>query len=97
MKKLRKLTLNEMQDYAPLSTHEQISMKGGNAYSYYRIVTVAWEVSKTLAEFFWGSGSTSKDSSSPCPPDSIEIHGIDSVMVGDIKVYGSNVMCIPNK
>lgn len=84
-----------MQDYAPLTTHEQISMKGGNAYSYYRIVSVAWELSKTIAEFVWGSGSSSQGSSSPCPEGSIRIEEADSIMYNGMKIYGSNVTCIP--
>jgi hypothetical protein len=96
MKKLKKLTLNEMQDYAPLPTQEQISMKGGNAYSYYRIVSVAWELSKTIAEYIWGSGGSSQGSTNyPCPEGSIKVEEADSIMVNDIQIYGSKITCIP--
>lgn len=97
MKKLKKLTLNEMQEFAPLTTNEQISMKGGNAYSYYRIVSVAWEMSKTIADLIWGSGSTSQGASTPsaCPPESIKINEADSIFVNGIQIYGSKVTCIP--
>jgi hypothetical protein len=61
MKKLGKLTLNEMQEFSPLSPEEQMGMKGGmaNFWGY-----MAWEVEKgSHNEIVCGSGSTSQGAS----------------------------------
>jgi len=94
MKKLRKLTLNEMQDFAPLSPREQMSMKGGNWGSFFRMIPFAWEASKSIYNYLTGSGSTS--SGCACPENYTAIHGADSVRMGNgAMVYGSQLICIP--
>ena len=58
MKKLGRLALNEIQEFAPLSLQDQKSMKGGNA-NVWR--STAWEFEKSFFdEFICGSGSTSQ-------------------------------------
>ncbi len=55
MKKLGKLNLNEMQDFAPLSPEEQMAMKGGTGGLWLRLIPVAWELAEKIYEVFIGS------------------------------------------
>lgn len=61
MKKLGKLTLNEMQGFAPLSPQEQMVMKGGNLN--FRGYMVGEVVKGSYHEIVCGSGSTSQGAS----------------------------------
>jgi len=84
MKKLGKLTLNEMQDYVALSPQEQMTMKGGmTPYQWVYTVYTAWKIAGEIHDAIKGSGGTSQGSS-------IEIYGLDSAKVvgSDVYIYG---------
>ena len=56
MKKLGKLTLNEMQDLTPLTPQEQMGIKGGSTiWPVIRLIPWAWEVAGIISEHLWGS------------------------------------------
>src|SRR5690554_6592754 len=56
MKKLGKLTLNEMQDLTPLSPQEKMGIKGGNGiWPIIRLIPWAWEMAGIISEHLWGS------------------------------------------
>jgi hypothetical protein len=96
MKKLGKLTLNEMQGYAPIDAEEQMAMKGGTLppSQWIPYIVAAWKMAKDIMEMVNGSGGSTSPS---CPPGSISIHQPDSVVFDNgIKVYGSGLICIPN-
>ena len=84
MKKLGKLTLNEMQEYAPLSPQEQMEMKGGISKTW---LYLGYLIAKELYdEYFKGSGSQ------PASSGAIEvgIRGSDSTIIdkdGTVKIY----------
>ncbi len=87
MKKLGKLNLNEMQDFAPLSPEEQMAMKGGFAGLWIRIIYMAWQISKDISnEINGGSGS---NQSQGVPGSGItRVYGPDSVEMADgTKIY----------
>lgn len=63
MKKLGKLTLNEMQEFAPLSPQEQMEMKGGISKTW---LYIGYVVAKEIYnEYFGGSGSASPVTTTP--------------------------------
>lgn len=98
MKKLGKLTVNEMGDYVPLNSEEQMAMKGGTvmtAYHWVSAVYTAWKVSKEIMELVNGSGGSTTPS---CPPGSSSVHQADSVVFNNgIVAHGSTLVCIPCK
>lgn len=95
MKKLTKLTLNEMQDFVPLEKEEQIALKGGNPISLYQWASaayLAWKISKEIMEAVRGSGSCS------CPPGSTYVYEADSAkFTNGTVVYDARLMCIPSR
>ena len=96
MKKLGKLTLNEMQDYVPLNTEEQMAMKGGMSPSHWvYVVYTAWKLSKEIMETINGSGGSTTPS---CPPGSTHAYEPDSVKLGSgAIIYNPKLVCIPGK
>lgn len=96
MKKLGKLTLNEMQGYAPINAEEQMTMKGGaTLYHWAYAVYTAWKISKEIREMINESGSSATPS---CPPGSVSIYQPDSIKFDNgISAYGSQLMCVPCK
>jgi len=84
MKKLTKLTLNEMQDFVPLEKEEQIALKGGNPISLYQWASaayLAWKISKEIMEAI-----NSKNTPSTVPYT--RVYGPDSVVTKDgTKIY----------
>lgn len=97
MKKLGKLTLNEMQGYAPINAEEQMAMKGGTLppSQWVPYIVAAWKMAKDIMAMINGSGGSVTPS---CPPGSISIHQADSVVFNNgITVYGSGLICIPDK
>lgn len=95
MKKLGKLTLNEMQDFVPLQAEEQMAMKGGvmTPYQWAYVVYTAWKVSKEIMELVNGSSTTPS-----CPPGSVSVYSPDSTVFDNgIKAYGSQLVCVPCK
>lgn len=91
MKKLGKLTLNEMQEYAPLSTQEQMSMKGGISKTW---LYIGYVIAKELYnEYVNGSGSASPVVSEPQFPEKISSYGPHYIKVspdGSIEITGSD-------
>jgi hypothetical protein len=86
MKKLGKLTLNEMQDFVPLQAEEQMAMKGGvmTPYQWAYVVYTAWKVSKEIMELVNGSNRSTTSSGS----NVTKIYGPDSVVTVDgTKIY----------
>jgi len=97
MKKLAKLTLNEMQEYVALSPQEQMAMKGGvmTPYQWGQLVYTAWKIAGEVNDAIKGSGGSSTPG---CPPGSIYVHQSDSTIFNNgIKTYGSQLICIPCK
>lgn len=95
MKKLAKLTLNEMQEYVALSPQEQMAMKGGvmTPYQWGQLVYTAWKIAGEVNDAIKGSGGSSTPS---CPPGSISVHQSDSTFFDNgIATYGSKLICIP--
>lgn len=82
MKKLGKLTMNEMQDFVPLNPEEQMAMKGGIG-PWTRLFPLAWEITKIVYDLVTRSGSTSQDSATPSGSNVTKIYGPDSVVTVD--------------
>lgn len=81
MKKLGKLTLNEMQEFAPLSPQEQMGMKGGGIWKY-----IIYEAVKGIYEYYTGSGGEQGASGTI----EIGIRGSDSTIIdksGTVRIY----------
>ena len=85
MKKLGKLSLNEMRDYAPIHAEEQRTMKGGvSLYHWAYAVYTAWKISKEIREMINESGG----STTPSGSNIIRMYGPDSVVTSDgTKIY----------
>jgi hypothetical protein len=86
MKKLGKLTLNEMQGYAPINAEEQMAMKGGTLppSQWIPYIVAAWKMAKDIMEMVNGSGS----SATPSGSNIIRMYGPDSVVTSDgTKIY----------
>lgn|SRR5690606_17013689 len=85
MKKLGKLSLNEMQGYAPVHAEEQKAMKGGTITpaQWVPYIVGAWKMAKDIMEMINGSGSGSSSQGSNL---NVEVYGLDSA-----KVVGSNI------
>jgi hypothetical protein len=87
MKKLGKLSLNEMQGYATINPEEQMAIKGGvmTPYHWAYIIYTAWKISKDVMDMVNASGS----SSTPSGSNIIRMYGPDSVVVTSdgTKVY----------
>lgn len=83
MKKLGKLSLNEMRDYAPIHAEEQRTMKGGTLppVQWVPYIVSAWKMAKEIREMINGSGGSSQGSNL-----NVEVYGLDSA-----KVVGSNI------
>lgn len=95
MKKLGKLTLNELQEFAPLSPQEQMSMKGGNSKIWWYI---AYEVAKGIYEYYTSSESSSSITASVCPTGNAAIYEADSASFDNgVTVYSPSIICIPLK
>src|SRR5690554_1263377 len=94
MKKLGKLTLNEMHEFVPLNAEEQMAMKGGN---WFRLIPIAWELAKGIHGLIYGSGSSSQETSNcACLPGSTYIQEADSIFLSNgTAIYGSRIVCIP--
>lgn len=85
MKKLGKLTVNEMRDYVPLNSEEQMAMKGGivmTPYHWISAIYTAWKLSKEIMEMVNGSGGSSQGSTI-----NVDVYGSDSVKVLDSGIY----------
>jgi hypothetical protein len=91
MKKLGKLTLNEMQEYAPLSPQEQMGMKGGISKTW---LYIGYVVAKELYnEYFSGSGSTTPVVSEPTLPKKFTSTDAEYIKInpdGGIVIIGSD-------
>jgi len=84
MKKLGKLTVNEMRDYVPLNPEEQMAMKGGlNPVQWVYIVYYTLKIAKEARDLI-------KESQTPTPSGSsvTRVYGPDSVLTADgNKIY----------
>ena len=91
MKKLGKLTLNELQEFAPLSPQEQMGMKGGISKTW---LYIGYVVAKELYnEYVKGSGSASPVISSPQFPEKLTSTDAEYIKVdpdGGITIIGSD-------
>lgn len=87
MKKLGKLTLNEMQDYVALSPQEQMKMKGGmTPYQWVYTVYTAWKIAGEIHDAIKGSGNQNTPTSSGS--GIIKVYQPDSVVTASgIKIY----------
>jgi hypothetical protein len=95
MKKLGKLTLNEMQGYAPIDAEEQMAMKGGTLppSQWIPYIVAAWKMAKDIMEMVNGSGGSTSPS---CPPGSTHIYESDSVKLGSgTVIYNPKLVCLP--
>ena len=87
MKKLGKLTLNEMQDLTPLSPQEQMGIKGGSTiWPVVRLIPWAWEVAGIISEHLWGSQESQPATGivNPSPSSTVT------------KTYGFQKITLPN-
>jgi len=81
MKKLGKLTLNEMQEYVPLNAEEQMAMKGGTSPGQWvYMIYYAWKLAGEINGAIKGSGGSSQGST-------LDIYGLDSAKIEGSTIY----------